>query len=914
MDIQKISLLTIIADYLPEITTDDIVRAGKNQYSCKCPIHKETNGSSFIMYEKPTGWDWTCFGKCSTGGNAAKLLTMALPDKFPTIEDAAEDIREKYNLVLPDVVDIESFARYKNVTPEFLVSRGIENVSDGILIHYYDANNEKIATKKRLKFEGKPKYKFTFGSGNAFYGLELLKTYQKDYIYLVEGESDALTMMFAGIPVLGIPGSLSWQPEWAAHVADFKKIIVINDNDIAGMKLFTKLQESFGTRLYARQLPQKVKDASALFNYYQNGDVSAFQEYFNINSAVPATPEAFKEALNTNKELITNKDAWFYLLYTVKDEAERIILLDELADLSKTPKRAITLMYKSTLSALQERETKIDGGTNHIFEERGCYCKWNSNSAKVQVTNFTVKLHHTLNREGEYHRLVTFQGADGTKSAPILLDARHLANANDFNEACISRGNYMFDGNTSDLNGVRKIILAQESPLVVAPSFIGHVDDKWILGDVGIDTDGEIVEMNEFGAIPFADGSYKPANVPALPFLKDITLAKPDFRRDVAYTLKQNIGTYEAWLALGWVVSVCHSDTIFKHQMENNFPLLFVTGKRNSGKSHLARWIMRQFGLGTDTGMSNGLASDTLVAMSNKLSQYASMPIWWDDYRNSIKDILARGERLLLTYNRSGRSKGKRTETGNEIVPARACVMLSGEDTPTSDLNALSTRCVFIQVSANQRDDSVIEHMLELVTDFDKLGLTFMCDFQKNGSEALLTHLDRIVGKLMSSGIDSRGARNIGVTAAGFLHGYGDVIDAADLEGFENWLVDFAAKEKASVDDDQVVTRFLYDLAYLIERSSIVEHTDFVITEEEIFLNMTNIYNAWRSYCLSLRMPVVERNVLNNYLRKETWFTPKKSKRFTGLNNKVVSASTVALTACVELKDTCDALHYNEEF
>lgn len=57
-----------------------------------------------------------------------------------------------------------------------------------------------------------------------------------DAVVLCEGESDtiAFALAFPKVPVLGLPGSQSWKPEWAPLLEPFKRIYLSFDGDPAG--------------------------------------------------------------------------------------------------------------------------------------------------------------------------------------------------------------------------------------------------------------------------------------------------------------------------------------------------------------------------------------------------------------------------------------------------------------------------------------------------------------------------------------------------------------------------------------------------------------------------------------------------------------------------------------------------------
>ena len=65
-----------------------------------------------------------------------------------------------------------------------------------------------------------------------------------DYIFLAEGEPDAMTYTACGWPAVGIPGVESWHPHHARMLSGFGKVILLAHGDDAGRKLASKVQKA----------------------------------------------------------------------------------------------------------------------------------------------------------------------------------------------------------------------------------------------------------------------------------------------------------------------------------------------------------------------------------------------------------------------------------------------------------------------------------------------------------------------------------------------------------------------------------------------------------------------------------------------------------------------------------------------
>jgi hypothetical protein len=101
------------------------------------------------------------------------------------------------------------------------------------------------------------------------------------YTVIVEGESDVLTLLHAGIPALGIPGANNTKVLRAEHVAGLNHVFCLNEKDDSGA-IFAKevprllLELGFKGEVHELKMPGSAKDPSAL---YQR-DPAAFPAVF----------------------------------------------------------------------------------------------------------------------------------------------------------------------------------------------------------------------------------------------------------------------------------------------------------------------------------------------------------------------------------------------------------------------------------------------------------------------------------------------------------------------------------------------------------------------------------------------------------------------------------------------------------
>lgn len=138
---------------------------------------------------------------------------------------------------------LEKYASEKKLSLDFLKSLGVtDTIYNKITIPYYDEEKKVIATRYRnnpLTSKKNERFSWEIGSITRPYGLWKLKDYTKDYIVVVEGESDAQTLWFHGIQAIGIAGASNFKKEYEPLFRDFEKVYIHSEED-TGAKTFVE--------------------------------------------------------------------------------------------------------------------------------------------------------------------------------------------------------------------------------------------------------------------------------------------------------------------------------------------------------------------------------------------------------------------------------------------------------------------------------------------------------------------------------------------------------------------------------------------------------------------------------------------------------------------------------------------------
>lgn len=71
----------------------------------------------------------------------------------------------------------------------------------------------------------------------------------KQTLYICEGEFDSLSIVLAGYPAIGVPGTGAWRDEWCEYLQDVESVVIIGDGDPGGLKLIEKVATSIEKNL-----------------------------------------------------------------------------------------------------------------------------------------------------------------------------------------------------------------------------------------------------------------------------------------------------------------------------------------------------------------------------------------------------------------------------------------------------------------------------------------------------------------------------------------------------------------------------------------------------------------------------------------------------------------------------------------
>jgi len=303
----------------------DHVKSHGDYSTARCPAHDDRNNSLSIR----EGDDGRVLAKCHAGCEftaIAVALGLKERDFYPNhdpVRAKRTDTTARGGGVLTPQTTLQpcnangdasseseannlgctlaDYAALKSLTTDFLRSIGLSDMkylgTPAVRIPYMNRGGANTATRFRIALtkteNGDDRFRWKQGAKLSLYGLWRLGT--PEYIVLVEGESDAHTAWYHGIPTLGIPGAASWnEARDAPHLDGIGTVYVVIEPDTGGVAVKKWLATS------------RIRDRVRLVSLGEHKDVSALHiadpEQFAarwqaaLEAAVPLTDEMQADA------------------------------------------------------------------------------------------------------------------------------------------------------------------------------------------------------------------------------------------------------------------------------------------------------------------------------------------------------------------------------------------------------------------------------------------------------------------------------------------------------------------------------------------------------------------------------------------------------------------------------------------
>lgn len=215
-------------------------KVGENAYLAFCPAHDNTNTQA-LSIKLADRILVHCFSCKAKGPEVCEALGL---DKGELNYDYQATSRNGAGTAhlnghvdsapLPPL-SLEAFAAAKGLPVAFLGDMGVAEEKGVLKFRYLDARGQRAA-RQRLRHtleRGVPDRRFTWSSGSGrpiAYGLWQL-THAKGDLYLVEGETDSLTLWLYDFACIGIPGADLTGCLQEQALSGFSRVFIVKEAD-----------------------------------------------------------------------------------------------------------------------------------------------------------------------------------------------------------------------------------------------------------------------------------------------------------------------------------------------------------------------------------------------------------------------------------------------------------------------------------------------------------------------------------------------------------------------------------------------------------------------------------------------------------------------------------------------------------
>jgi hypothetical protein len=317
------------------------------------------------------------------------------------------------------------------------------------------------------------------------------------------------------------------------------------------------------------------------------------------------------------------------------------------------------------------------------------------------VSNFSIKpFYQVTDEEGQASRIIQFTNVRN-QSILARVPSDAFTSVNEFSKFVFT-GNFHHSLKNPEFVNIRGKIFDDCIPAHEI-STLGWQDDGFFAFANGIYANGKFLHIDSNGVVEYNEHRYF---LPAMSSIYKDQKKKFQFERTFVYV--ERSVSFVDWASLFckvygengriglmfYIMSV-YSDLIFK--VDGCFPMLFLYGKPDSGKTTMAISMLSMFHPTGEKTVGVNINNVPMPALFRTLAQARNAIVLIEEYQNDLEKFKI--ENLKGIWNRTPPTKTDTTQsnTSNRTVstPPESAAVLTGQHLPNQDV-ALFTRVMLL--------------------------------------------------------------------------------------------------------------------------------------------------------------------------------------------------------------------------
>lgn len=508
----------------------------------------------------------------------------------------------------------------------------------------------------------------------------------------------------------------------------------------------------------------------------------------------------------------------------------------------------------------------------------------------VCMSEFTLRVLYLVRSKTNPKRIVEIKDKYGNVRV-LDLPTDAFTSIGNFKKAIESVGPFVWEGNDTDLTKLKKKLFREEKPTIEVNA-LGWNKSGFFAWANGI-FNGKWQLADEYGIVEHKEYSY------FLPFCSNI-LEDHDtdvFTNEKLFRHKDNpkadfstwsghlinvYGKDKAVIGLCFYTAALFRDYIFR--CNNNFPMIYCFGMRQSGKSTWMKSFQWPFGTPQDfISLEN---PSSVVGAMRTLARFHNSIIVLDEYKNTVdKKTLGM---LKGIYDGYGRIVGRYTnDNQTNVTKPNSAVMLAGQDMPTQD-NALFTRTILLEFDEKGRNKKAFEEL----KNYESKGLTpitldilrYRAEIEANYKAQINATIDRYRKASADQKIEDRTLLNMAaITAAltllmdkGFVKIEGLTADDVHSIGLAN-----VQNQMRKISHSTDGSRFWNVMQAAVRAGDLRQEIDYRFKDGFLLLRMSTVHPAYMQMHRQMHSTVgLDKQTIEYYLANDPAYSGKDKQKF----------------------------------